>query len=221
MLYDINADIDAFKDGLTITAHAVTEAAEDIRNELTDTVQQSLSRVRALYEGDKSISNQLSDSVMERGLLAGTAVGGSKVAYTATRDTAGIAAGAAIGTSRALTGAAFESGKALSNAAMKTGLGKEVSKYSDKARNSGVGKSVSDNVDIISRGLWFDKMSAMGMKFIKKSSTDDDPIDAALDAAVDGMEQKTKAFVADSILGRLGLELDGNESVEKKQRRRR
>ena len=227
---ELNADIDAIKDALTGTAHAVTEAAEDIKQELTDTMQQSLSRVRAMYDGENSLSNQISDSVMERGLLAGTAVGGSKVAYTATRDTAGIAAGAAIGTSRAFIGAAFQSGKALSDAAMKTGVGKAGSKYSDRAGNSAMGKAVSDNADMISKGLGLDKVSGSVSKFssmmlTKKLSGDEDRLDVA--DAVDGIEQKAKALInTDNILGRLVFGRSGgnssdDEAPDKRRRRRR
>lgn len=126
------------------TLRAVGHSGERITEGLAEGAKDTVQHARSILS--QVSLHSVSNSVAEHGVLAGTALGTTRVASDLTLGTTQIASDLALGTSKALVSGiingAFGTGEAVHSAAMNTTLGRAVNRHGSAAVDSIMGRAL-------------------------------------------------------------------------------
>jgi hypothetical protein len=154
----------AVADAALGTTKAVTDAANEIKVQLTTSVGESLDKTKDLLSVNtaKTFGDAMVDSALDHGVVAGTALGAGKAASDFTRGAVVVVDGLLGGTGTAMAGAAWGTSKAVTSAALATDVGQAAGRAGSAAMKSGVGKAFSDRASSLGSALGIGKTNETG-----------------------------------------------------------
>lgn len=149
----------AIGDAAINTAGVLADAAADISQQLSATVNETMDKTKELLnvETARKLKSDLDQSVIDHGVITGTAFTAGKAAMDLGRGSVGVAAGAAFGTGRAVSNAAFGTGRAVTGALFSTSVGSMVEGALDSTSRMLAGsaavRAAADKAELLSSQL--------------------------------------------------------------------